>query len=305
MGGFGHGKTLGPFGLGGAGSAQFFQPGKVLPGVFRSFLGKLLDHAGHVADDAHGHAPVAADLGGRGVDLDDLCVGGHVGRTAEADSVVLLAAEEHDHVGVAEHGGGLVQAPLEETEAVGVIVGNETPGLALGEHGNTEGFGKVHQGPSVLGVTGGLAGNDEWPLGLAQEGDGLLYLGLRAEDGFTGAVFVGIEEDHLVLVQFLFLDVGGDGQVDGASPAAEGQPHGPSDGVGNTAGVVDHQGLLGGGGGHAHLVNLLHSARDLVRTGRRNRQWTAGDFRCAWRWSGRGWRWQSRGWCTCRRPIGR
>ena len=60
---------------------------------FEASAVKLLYHAGHVAHHAHGHAPVAADLGRGRVNLDNLGIGGHVGRAAKADGVVLLAAQ--------------------------------------------------------------------------------------------------------------------------------------------------------------------------------------------------------------------
>ena len=259
-GSFRYGQTLGPFCLGGAGGPQLLQPGQVLPGMLRRLGRQLLHYAGHVAHHAHSHAPVAAYLGGRRVDLDNPGVGGHVGGTAETDGVVLLPAKEHHHVGVAQHGGRPIQAPFKESEAVGMVVGYQAPGLAFRQHGHFQGFRKIHQRLSILGVPCRLSGDDEGPLGLAQQGDCLLNLGLGRQDGLAGPVFVGIEEGHLFLVQLLFLHVRGNGQVHRSAPAAECQAHRAGDGVGDAAGVVDHQGLLGGGRRHAHLVDFLHGA---------------------------------------------
>ena len=43
-----------------------------------------------------------------------------------------------------------------------------------------------------------------------------------------------------------------------AAPSAVSQAHRPGDGVGNAAGIVNHQRFLGRRGRHAYLINLLH-----------------------------------------------
>ena len=68
--------------------------------------------------------------GGR-VNLDNSRVGCHVWRRQKPMVLVLLAAQEDNYIGVAQHGGGPVQAPLEKSEPIGVVVGHQSPGLSF------------------------------------------------------------------------------------------------------------------------------------------------------------------------------
>ena len=102
--------------------------------MIRSLFGHLIQYARNIADHAHGHASIAADLQRRGVDLDDLRAGCNVGRPAKADGEVLFATQQHDDIGVADLGGGAIQASLEKSEGVRMIVGNRAARLLFRKH---------------------------------------------------------------------------------------------------------------------------------------------------------------------------
>ncbi len=99
--------------------------------------------------------------------MDDLGVGGHVGRTAESDGIVLLASQQNDQIGIPDLGSCPVQSPLKKSKAVGMAVGQQTPGLSFGQHGYAGGFGKLLEGFGIVGVAGGVSGDGVGALGLA------------------------------------------------------------------------------------------------------------------------------------------
>ena len=163
------GQALGPFGLGGPGGAQFLEPGQILPGMVRRFPGQLGQYAGHIADDAHGHAAIAPDFGGRRVNLDDFGIRGDIRRPAEPDRVILLAAQHNYQVGIAQLAGGPVQAALKEPESVGMIIRQQPPSLPFGQYRGAGGFGKGLQGLPIGGIAGGLPGDNHRPLRRPQQ----------------------------------------------------------------------------------------------------------------------------------------
>ena len=171
----GHRQTIGPLGLRGAAGPHVLQPGQVLPGVLGGLLGNLLQHAGDIAHHAHINAPVAANLSGGRVYLDDLGVGGNVGWPAKPDGVVLLAAQQNHQVGVAHLGGSPVETSLEEAETVGVVVAHQTPGLTLGEHRDAGGLGEFLQHFAGLNVSGGVTGDGKGAFGFSHQRHRLLH----------------------------------------------------------------------------------------------------------------------------------
>src|SRR5213593_1354814 len=109
-------QAFGPCNLAGTRGAQFFDPWKIFPGEISSLSGHLIQDTADIADHAYGDSSIAANLQSGRVDLNDLGIGRNIGRAAEANGEVLLAAQKYDHVGVANFGGGSIQAALEKAE---------------------------------------------------------------------------------------------------------------------------------------------------------------------------------------------
>src|SRR5215471_12365843 len=129
--GFGASQILRPYQLRSARLAQFIQPRKVFPRETRRFLRHLIQNAADIADHAHGYSPIATDLQNRRIDLDDLSIGCYMGRTAKTDGKVLLSSQQQNNVGSAHLGGGSIQAALEKSEDVWVIIRDQATRLLL------------------------------------------------------------------------------------------------------------------------------------------------------------------------------
>ena len=115
---------------------------------------------------AHGHASVAADLGGRRVGLNNL---GRIGEDpAVAVPVVQPFAQKQHNVGLPEAPGRWVEGPIGVPEAEGVFVVQQAPGLLNGEHGDAGGLGQVLQLRRVHRIAGWIAGDDYGLLGALQ-----------------------------------------------------------------------------------------------------------------------------------------
>ena len=118
-------------------------------------------------------------------------------------------------------------------------------------------FSKVGPGATVGRWTGG---DDQWPLGLAQQADGAAHEFWVGVYILIGTVLAGVVDGDVLLVYFLLLDVHGDGEVDGPAPSAVGSAHGAGDELGDATSVLHHPRGLGDGGRHLHLGYLLHGA---------------------------------------------
>ena len=188
--------------------------------------------------------------------------GGNAGWAQVADGVILFPAQEKNHVGLTQEAGSPVQTPLEEAEAVGVVVGHQAPGVVLGKEGQVCGLYEPAQHIARVSarvcISCRATRDGEGPLGPLKQPDGLAHqLGcpLRAP---AGPVFLGSVEGDIRLGNLLLLHVHGNGEVNGAPAPAVGRAHGPGYIVRYTPGVGDHPRPLGHRGRHGDLLDLLH-----------------------------------------------
>jgi hypothetical protein len=161
--------------------------------------------------------------------------------TAKADDEILLAAEQHHHIGVAEFRRGAIQAALEITKNVRVIVGNQAARLFFRNHRQASGFEEVLHCLTGERVTCGAAGDEQWSLRLAQEGNSLPYSFRIASQGCFRPVGIGRGENHVILFDAALLHVDRNRQMNRSAPPAESQAHGAGDEFRNASRVVDHE----------------------------------------------------------------
>src|SRR5262245_29666896 len=203
--GFGASQILRPYQLRSARSAQFIQPRKVFPCETGGFLRHLIQNAGDIADHAHGYSPIATDLQNRRIDLYDLSIGCHVGWTAKTDGKVLLASQQQNNVGVANLGGGSIQAALEKSEHVWVIIRYQTARLLLRQHRQTGGFDEAPKGIAGKSITGSTSSNNKRFLCLAQERNRSSHTFRMGKDCLFRAVFIWLVPHDLLFVYASFL----------------------------------------------------------------------------------------------------
>ena len=181
-------------------------------------------------------------------------------RAAITDDEVLLAAEQHDHVGVTDFGRRAIQAALEVAEDVGVIVRNQTARLLFGHDRQARRFDEALHRFARERVAGGAAGDQQRLLRLAQERDRLPHLFGIAEHAGIGPIGIRSYQRHVVFLDALLLHVDGNRQMHRPAPPAERQAHGAGDVFRNPARIRNHERTLAHGFGHANLIDFLLGA---------------------------------------------
>ena len=96
-------------------------------------------------------------------------------RPTKTNDEILLAPQEYDHIGVADFCRGAIQAALEKSESVRMIVGNKSTRLLFGHDRHARGFDETLQSVAGQRVTSGAAGDCQRPARFAQERDGAAH----------------------------------------------------------------------------------------------------------------------------------
>jgi hypothetical protein len=238
-------------GLLGVEDAELPRPRRVALGVdlALSLGAKLLEHGARIACDGHVHVAVVAELGRVDIDVNDLEVRGEAGRTSELDDPVEARAYGQHHVGLGE---GLA-AGVQEGEVV--ILGDEAARDRGGVEGDSSGLHERLEGGGAVGPPDPAARDDDRPLRLAEERDGVLDGGGVAEGARRGAPRGGI--DHALLLDLLAEHVAGQIEIDGAGASCRRLAQRCLHHVGNTPCIVDPFRPLGDGTEHRDLVDFL------------------------------------------------
>src|SRR5438132_10797292 len=130
---------------------------------------KLSKHGLGVSDNANIRVPVAADLRGIDVDLDQLCVGVPARWPCVADDVVLAGANQYDKIGLSPAGAAGTQ------EGKRMVLGNGAAALGSGVKWEAR---PLHEGAELflrLSPKHPAAADEDRPLGPGDEVKGALH----------------------------------------------------------------------------------------------------------------------------------
>ena len=128
-----------------------------------------------VGGDAQIDVPIAADLLGRDVDLDQLCALGNQPRAASAHEEAEARAENQHHVGGTRPGRGRGGQGREAVSTQRVIGGHHPVRLAVAEDGDAGSLRKAQHVRLSAGEPGAAAEQDGGPLRSLQPLDGLTH----------------------------------------------------------------------------------------------------------------------------------
>ena len=241
--------------------AESLDPRALRPRALRGLVGQLRRDGPDVAHEREGDAPIAPRLHRVRLNLDHLRAVRNHG--AEPDGEVQHLAQEERGVRLADEVRGGVLAEVEESEAVGMVVRDDSAGGLFREERD---FRRLNQ-PLVdfapVAVSGGRARDDDRTLRLAQDPDGLRDALAGRDDWLRPPVGIPRDETDVVFHDFA-LDVDGDGEVRGPAPAFERHPDRRRSEVGNAARVVRQPRALRHRPRDADLIDLLHCAAVVV-----------------------------------------
>ena len=239
-------------------AAQSSALGVQMPGIARECGCQIADALAHVAPQGHSRPVGAAELLGDDIEMDD---GLALGRDGEAlgGDLAQLAAGDQQHVGLVDQRVGDAVVAAEEAGAQRVGAGDRPlAGHGVGNRYGVRAGERRHLGGGLRDVHA-TAAQHQGPLGLGQQTGGTLrVVGRRpAADGGRRLMTWIDGELGLLEGQRAMADVLRHVDHNRAGPAGGGNQEGAADQLGDAAGVLDAQEVLGGGPQDLGLARLL------------------------------------------------